>query len=48
MPNNIHIESQLTCRHDAMHGHRQEEDGVAIVRAGTCTEVFLHSLYDGE
>ena len=31
-----------------MHGHRQEEDGVAVVGPRACTEVLLHRLYDGE
>lgn len=38
----------LTVRHDAMHGDRQEEDGVAVVGAGARAEVLLHGLHDGE
>lgn len=38
----------LTLRHDAMHGHRQEEDGVAVVGPRAGAEVLLHGLHDGE
>ena len=31
-----------------MHGHRQEEDGVAVVSSGAGTEVLLHGLHDRE
>lgn len=38
----------LTFRHDVMHGHRQKEDGVAVVSPRASAEVLLHGLYDGE
>lgn len=38
----------LTVRHNAMHGHRQEEDGVAVVGSRARAEVLLHGLHDGE
>lgn len=38
----------LTCRHDAMHGHGKEEDGVTVISPGACTEMLLHGLHDGE
>lgn len=31
-----------------MHGHREEEDGVAVVGPRAGTEVFLHGLHNGE
>lgn len=31
-----------------MHGHRQEEDGVAVVGPRAGAEVLLHGLHDGE
>ena len=31
-----------------MHGHREEEDRVAVVGPGAGTEVLLHGLHDGE
>lgn len=38
----------LTVRHDAMHGDRQEEDGVAVVGSRARAEVLLHGLHNGE
>lgn len=38
----------LTVGHDAVHGNRQEEDGIAVVGAGARAEVLLHGLHDGE
>lgn len=38
----------LTLRHDAVHGNREEEDGVAVVRPGAEAEVLLHGLHDWE
>lgn len=31
-----------------MHGHRQKEDGIAVVSPRASAEVLLHGLYDGE
>lgn len=31
-----------------MHGHRQEEDGVAVVSSRSGAEMLLHGLHDGE
>ena len=38
----------LTFRHYVMHGNRQEEDGVTVVRPRASAEVLLHGLNDGE
>ena len=40
--------SQVTFGHDLMHGHGEEEDGVAVVGPRASTEVLLHSLHDRE
>lgn len=36
----------ITFGHDLMHGNREEEDRVAVVGPGACTEVLLHGLHD--
>lgn len=38
----------LTFRHDVMHGHRHEEDGIAVVSSRASTEVLLHGLHNRE
>lgn len=38
----------LTLRHDAVHGNREEEDGVAVVSPRAGAEVLLHGLHDWE